>query len=173
MNLMEAAKENYPVHIVAMSNLLNLLIYLAGTLVIINLGVYYLIPYFLYILILEFRLLKKGCTRCYYYGKVCAFGKGKISSLFFKKDEAVQFCELKHSKLDLFFDSLIALVPVIVSIVLMIQDFSLYLLALCLVIILLTTAGNATIRGKFACRFCRQRELGCPAQQAFQGSNSK
>ena len=34
-------------------------------------------------------------------------------------------------------------------------------------IILLTTLGNAIVRGSLACKHCMQRELGCPAEKLF------
>ncbi len=166
---MEATKETYPAYTVIISNLLNVLLYSAGALVLFQFGTYYLIPYFIYILLLEIRLLKLGCTKCYYFGKVCAFGKGKISSFFFSKDESVKFCDRPISKLDFFFDSLTALVPLIAGVIMMFTDFSMYILILCLFIVILTTAGNACVRGQLACKHCRQKELGCPAEQAFGG----
>lgn len=40
------------------------------------------------------------------------------------------------------------------------------LLAL-LFLMVLSTTGNAFIRGTFACQYCKQRDLGCPAEQLF------
>jgi len=34
-------------------------------------------------------------------------------------------------------------------------------------LILLTSAGNSYIRGSLACKYCQQRELGCPAEKLF------
>jgi hypothetical protein len=28
--------------------------------------------------------------------------------------------------------------------------------------------GNAVVRSQLACRYCRQREIGCPAQRLFE-----
>ena len=42
-----------------------------------------------------------------------------------------------------------------------------YLLALLLALTALSTAGNAVIRGSFACKYGKQRLVGCPAEQLF------
>lgn len=165
---MNTTFEKYPFYIVLMSNALNLLIYTSGILILLQAGIYYVIPYIAYILVLEIRLLKSGCTRCYYYGKTCAFGKGRVSSILFSKDESKNFCDKQYTKLGLMIDSLVSVAPLITGIVLMILDFSFSILLLCIAIVLFTTAGNGIIRGKFACKFCKQRELGCPAEKVFQ-----
>lgn len=165
---MNTTFEKYPLYIVLMSNALNLLIYTSGILILLQAGIYFVIPYIVFILVLEIRLLKYGCTRCYYYGKTCSFGKGRISSIFFKKDDTVKFCDRPVSKIDFFFDSLVSVIPLAVGIFLLILEFKIYMLLLCIAIVLLTTVGNAYIRGQLACKFCKQRELGCPAEKVFQ-----
>jgi len=32
---------------------------------------------------------------------------------------------------------------------------------------LLFSVGNSYVRGSLACKFCRQRQLGCPAEKMF------
>jgi hypothetical protein len=39
-------------------------------------------------------------------------------------------------------------------------------------LILLTSVGNSFIRGYRACKYCRQRELGCPAEKLFNKGES-
>ena len=34
-------------------------------------------------------------------------------------------------------------------------------------LLLLGFLGNALVRGHLACRYCRQREIGCPAERLF------
>jgi len=75
--------ENYPTMIVFGSNLLSFLIYGIGAFILYKFGLILVIFYVLFILFLEFRLLSRHCVDCYYYGKTCAFGKGRLSSLFF------------------------------------------------------------------------------------------
>ena len=83
--------ENYPGITILTSNLVSIAIYLMGTYIIYQLGIIWLLFYLIYIFGLEILLMKRSCVNCYYYGKFCAFGKGKISSLFFKKGNSHKF----------------------------------------------------------------------------------
>jgi hypothetical protein len=158
--------ENYPCWIRTISNLVSLSIYTIGAYIIYRLGVFWLALYLLYILWFELRLMKKSCTKCYYYGKCCAFGKGKISSWIFKKDSGA-FTDRKITWKDIVPDFLVALVPVAVGIVLLIMNFSWLILILIILLGFLVSAGNGFVRGQLACKFCKQREIGCPAEQLF------
>lgn len=157
--------ENYPFWIVFVSNLVSLGIYVIGAYIMYRLGIVWLILYLAYLLVLEFRLMKH-CANCYYYGKFCAFGKGKLCSLFFRKGQK-SFCSFKLSWKDLLPDFLVALIPLVVGIVLLILDFSWMLLLLLIILVILASAGNSFVRSSLACKFCRQREIGCPAEQLF------
>ena len=162
-----ACYDSYPFRIVFIASLFSLLMYAAGAYIMFRAGWVWLLLYIVYILWLEGRLLVKSCVNCRYYGKVCAFGKGKICAVFFKKGDPKKFNETKITWLSMLPDLLVSLAPVITAIVLMIINFSWVLLALMIGIILLTSAGNGYIRGSLACRYCRQREIGCPAVQLF------
>jgi len=159
--------KNYPLSIVIAANLFSLSIYAIGALIISQIGIIRLILYLVYILLLEIKLLKTACTTCYYYGKLCAFGKGKLSSLLFKKGNPNLFTQRKITWKDIVPDLMVSIIPIIVGIVLLIIDFNWWLLAGVIVLLLLTSIGNGLIRGSLACKHCRQLELGCPAQQLF------
>ncbi|HII72624.1 TPA: hypothetical protein HA265_07745 [Candidatus Woesearchaeota archaeon] len=126
--------------------------------------------YIIYILVLELRLMKSACVNCYYYGRYCAFGKGKISSLLFKRGDTHRFNKRKICWKDLVPDFLVTLVPLITGIVLLILDFDWLLLASVIALVVLASAGNGFVRRNLACKFCRQRKLGCPADQLFNRS---
>jgi hypothetical protein len=166
---METTKtyENYPVRIVILSSLVSFLIYLMGIIVIFRIGWIYTIFYLSFIFALELRLIKNHCTACYYWGKTCGFAKGRISSLFFKKRDNSDFCSNKFAWKDMIPDLLITLIPLIAGIVLLIIKFEPYLLFALILLIVLTTAGNQYIRGSLTCKYCRQREIGCPAEKLF------
>jgi len=159
--------ENYPCKIIFISNLVSLGIYFIGAFIIWQLGLIWLTLYLIYILGFEIRLLKKSCTNCYYYGKYCAFGKGKISSLFFKKGNPDKFIQKKITWKAILPDFLISLIPFVVGIVLLIVNFNWLMLLLIVILVILTTAGSGFVRGSLACKFCKQREIGCPAEQLF------
>ena len=165
--------ENYPCRIMIFSNFVSILIYIIGAYIIFQLGIIWLIVYLLYILWLEIRLMKRSCVNCYYYGKFCAFGKGKLSSLFFKKGNAEAFFKDKLTWKNILPDFLVSITPIIIGVVLLILHFNWLILALIVLLIILTSVGNGFVRGSLACKYCRQREIGCSAEQLFKKAGSK
>jgi hypothetical protein len=159
--------DNYPIWIVIVSNASTLLIYSLGIIIMHQLGWIASIIYLIFILILEYKLIRTHCINCFYWGKTCGFGKGRLSSLFFKKGDPSSFCKTEMSWKDMIPDLLISLVPIITGIVLLIIKFDYVILAAVVIIITLTTIGNGFIRGRLTCRFCKQRESGCPADKLF------
>ena len=158
--------ENYPYWIIIVSNILQLSILTIGVIIIKPLGTIWVLIYLAYIIFLEIRLLKKSCVDCYYYGKRCAFGKGKLYSLFFKKGNKENFAGNFTWK-DLIPDMLVAIIPLIIGIVTLIINFNWLLLSLVILLFLLVSTGNSLVRGSLACKYCKQRETGCPAEKLF------
>jgi hypothetical protein len=166
--------ENYPVWILLVSNGLALAIYLTGSLIVVRLGLPWLLLYLLFLLVLEFRLLKESCVNCYYYGKRCAFGKGKLSSLIFKRGQgAEQFAKRNISLKEIVPDLLVAFLPIIIGIMLLVIHFDWILLLLIIILFLLSSLGNGFVRGSLACKYCKQQELGCPAEKLFNKKRSQ
>jgi hypothetical protein len=64
-------------------------------------------------------------------------------------------------------DLLVSLVPLIIGIVLLILEFDFIILFAAILLIVATTSGNAFVRGNLTCKYCRQRESGCPAEKLF------
>jgi hypothetical protein len=160
-------KENYPVAIVIGSNLLSLLIYIIGACILFQFSIVWVICYVIFILLLEFRLLGGHCVDCYYYGKTCAFGKGRLSSLFFRRGSPEKFSRMELTWKDIVPDFLAFMIPLIAGILLLAQEFSWTVLILIIALFLLGFLGNALVRGQLACRYCKQREIGCPAEHLF------
>jgi hypothetical protein len=159
--------ETYPLRIVVLSNFVSIAIYSLGFLIIFKSDAVYALFYLLYVFILELNLIKNHCTSCFYWGKTCGFGKGRISALFFKKGDPSKFCNHSFTWKDMIPDLLVALIPLVTGIIHIIADFNFLLLSGVLLLIFLTTSGNGFIRGKQTCRYCIQSELGCPAQSLF------
>lgn len=166
---METTKtyENFPTWIVVLSNSVSILIYSSGFIITLRLGWIAAVLYLVYLLAFEYRLISKHCVNCYYWGKTCGFGQGRLSSVFFRKGDPLKFCDNKMSWKDLIPDLLISLVPLVIGIILMIIKFDLILLLALIIIIAMTTIGNGFVRGSLACKYCKQRELGCPAEKLF------
>jgi hypothetical protein len=159
--------ENYPIRIVILSNLVSLAIYGLGFFIVYRLGWTFSFLYLFYILIFEYRLIRNHCTKCFYWGKTCGFGKGRLSSWIFKKGDNSKFCIKNMTWKDMIPDMLISLIPLIIGIILLIIKFNFIILFELLLLILLTTIGNGFIRGTYACKYCKQKELGCPAELLF------
>lgn len=159
--------ENFPLWIVLLSNILSITIYLIGLYVFLQFGILFAILFFIYILWIEIRLLAKSCRYCYYYNKICAFGRGKCCALFFKKGDPKKFIKTKIAMKDILPDFLVFILPLIGGIILLLSNFSWLVVALLAILVILGFSGNAVIRGSFACKHCKQREIGCPAEKLF------
>lgn len=159
--------EHFPSWMVLVSNMVSVSLYALGFFI--TGSVSWIIAgfYLVYIAVLEFRLLRYHCTDCYYYGKVCGFGKGSISAWFFKKGDGAGFCNREMTWKDMIPDMLVSVIPIIAGILSMIIDFKFTVLAAVILLILLTTIGNSFVRGSIVCKYCRQREIGCPAERLF------
>jgi len=162
--------ENFPGSIVFLTNLLSVSIYALGILIISRTGIWFVVIYCLYCLWLEFRLLQKSCVNCYYYGRRCGLGKGIICARLFKQGNTEKFSSGSFTWINLLPDLMVTVIPLIFGIFLLIQKFSWLILLALLIMIILSTKGNAIIRGNYLCRYCRQRELGCLAEQLFSSS---
>jgi hypothetical protein len=159
--------DNYPIRIVILSNIVAFTIYGSAIFIMLRLSWIAAVLFILYILALEFRLIKYHCTNCYYWGKLCGFGKGKLSSWFFKKVDISKFCAHEMKWKDMIPDLLVSLVPLIIGIILMIIRFDFLILFASILLVLLSTSGNAFIRGSLTCKYCKQVDLGCPAEKLF------
>jgi len=158
--------ENYPLSFLLVSNLFQIAIYVIGAIILYHLGIFFLILYLIYVLFLEFRVMKKSCINCYYYGKYCSFGKGKIASVLFKKGNK-DFAKKEISWKDILPDFLVSIIPILIGIILLTIQLSWLILISIVMLLVLTFAGNALVRGNLACKFCKQRKLGCPAERLF------
>jgi hypothetical protein len=159
--------EKYPLWMVLVSSLFSVLLYASGAFVMFQAGLVWMILYILYFLCLEVVLLRRSCVNCFYYGKICAFGRGRICGLFFKSGNPQDFAKRDVTWKSMLPDLLVSVIPIVTAIVLMIIDFSWVLVALLMIILLVTSAGNGFVRGSLACRYCRQGKIGCPALRLF------
>ncbi|NIA09503.1 MAG: hypothetical protein GWP10_07200 [Nitrospiraceae bacterium] len=159
--------EKFPVWIVLLSNLVAISIYAIGAYILAGFGIIFAVLYLLYCLWIELKVLRGSCVDCYYYGKVCGFGKGRLCSTLFKKGDPQRFVEKEISWSSILPDFLVFIFPVIGGIILLVRGFSWLLVAMLAIVVVLYLGGNAVIRGTFACKYCKQREIGCPAEKLF------
>jgi hypothetical protein len=159
--------ECFPIWIVVLSNFVGVLIYLIGAYVLAGFGLWLSGLYLLYCFGLELRLLKGHCVNCYYYGKSCGFGKGKLCAWLFKQGDPRKFTETEISWATMLPDFLVLLWPLLGGIILLVLDFTWLLTGMLVLLVVLSLSGNAIVRGSLVCKYCRQKELGCPAAKLF------
>jgi len=159
--------EQYPARIVIASNLLSVFMYLIGAFLVYQFGLIWVILYLIFVILLEFRLLGSHCVDCYYYKKTCAFGKGRLSGMFFPKGIPERFSQKTITWKDIIPDFLVFIIPVLAGIILLLIEFRWTILLLIIILFILGFAGNACVRGQLACKYCKQKEIGCPAVQLF------
>ena len=163
--------EKFPFWMVLISDAVSFGIYLIGAYIIYQFGLIWFCLYLLFCLYQEFRVMRLSCIHCYYYGKLCGLGKGKIASLFLKKGDPKKFLEKDITWKDLIPDLLVALIPFLAGIYLLVTMFNWLMLCLTAILLLITTFGNGYIRSNIVCKYCKQRELGCPAEKLFSRSS--
>ena len=161
------AYERFPLRIVLLSNFVGLSIYAVGAYILAGFGIWLAALYLVYCCWIEFKVLRGSCVNCYYYDKVCGFGKGKLCSLLFKKGDSQKFTETQITWVYLIPDFMVSVFPLIGAIVLLVMGFSWKLVASLGILLGLAFVGNAVVRGSFACKYCKQKELGCPAAKLF------
>jgi hypothetical protein len=160
--------DSYPLWIVILANILILAVYVAGAYIMFRLSLITGILYVAYLVFFELHYFKEGCSCCFYYGKLCAFGKGIVAAKFFKKGDPKKFCERKLSFKDFIPQILVVLIPLIVGIALLIsRGFNLLILIAMIYPVFSWFVINPILYGKLACIHCKQGSICCPALNFF------
>jgi hypothetical protein len=154
--------ENYPIKIVCVSATLTIISYLLGTFVFYVLNPILGLIFFLLAVSTLIISLKLRCTNCYYLGKYCNFGLGKLAAILFKKGDSNEFSDPKKVITTAILSFGTMLLPIIAGIGLILFDFSLINLGLLIIYILFGIVPNFFVRGNF-CDKCMQGQLGCPS----------
>jgi hypothetical protein len=159
--------ERYPAWIVVVCNLVALAIYAIGATILSALTPWLSVPYLLYCLWLEIRVLQKSCVNCAYYGRACGFGKGKLCALLFRRGDPHRFAARQITWVDVLPDFLVSIVPIAGGIILLVRRFDWLILIWMIALLLLSFGGSAVVRGSLVCKHCQQRAIGCPAEKLF------
>jgi hypothetical protein len=163
--------EHYPAWIVIVSNLVSLAIIAIGAYVLASLWIWLLVPYLLYCFWLEYRLLKTACINCSYFGEACAFGKGKLCALVFAPGDPQRFGSREVSWLAVVPDFLVSILPLIGGILLLVLRGWDWLIVVLLVLLLALAFGvTPAVMGSLACKYCKQKQIACPAYELFGGT---
>jgi hypothetical protein len=105
-------------------------------------------------------LRKLVCTNCYYYGKWCGMGWGKLAALFFKRGSIDNFSRSIGIKLAPLTYGLLSLIPLVLGIIAAIREFTIPRVSVLVLLFLVSFYSGAVSRGK-ACRNCKMRTI-CP-----------
>jgi hypothetical protein len=166
--------EHYPLWIVFVVNILMLLVYVSGIYILFELHLFTGILFLIYVFILEFSIYKEGCIHCCYYGKRCAFGRGKIAGLFFKKGNPKIFHTKEFSWKDFIPQILLIVIPIIIGIALLIsRGFDILILIATIYPVFNWFVVNQFLYGKLSCPHCKQGSICCPALKFFSDKEKK
>ena len=163
--------ENFPLWIPLIAITISIVTYILGANILLGFGIIIASLYLLYCLGIELLVIFRSCKYCYYHNRVCGLGKGKIAGALTKKGNPTRFTEKTVTITDLLPDFLVAIFPIVGGIILTILDFSLIRIGIITLFLILSLGGPAFIRGSFACKYCKQRDIGCPADQFFRKKN--
>jgi len=162
--------DRYPIWIVLVCTLVSWMIYAVGGYVLARVWIWLVVPYLVYSLWLELRLLRVACADCGYYGRLCAFGKGKLCALALKRGDTRRFSARDISWAHMIPDLLVSLIPLLFGTgFLVLTGWDWLIGGLLFLLVILASGVTGAVRGSLACRYCRQRELGCPAYALFGG----
>ena len=112
------------------------------------------------VLMVGIVLRKIVCTNCYYYGKRCGVGWGKLSALLFKQGEIDKFDTSIGLKIAPLTYGLLSLVPLICVIIALVQAFTVPKIVV-LLLLLAISLYSGFISRKKGCGNCRMRLI-CP-----------
>ncbi len=157
----EQGWEEYPASGVVVSNIIMLLWIALGTI-----ASRYVSPlagwfYLAFALGMVYGVLRKlVCTNCYYYGKRCHLGWGKLVAWFFNQGKVENFANCTGIKLAGPTYGLLFLFPLVLLLIALFQRVTPVRLII-LVFLLATSLYSSIPSRKKACRHCKMR-LFCP-----------
>lgn len=159
--------ENFSPSLVLFSVLVTVATYALGVSILSCFGIVPAALYLIYCLGVEIHVMKMSCVDCYYYGKWCAFGRGKVAPFLFRQGDPKRFASKCISWKELLPDMLVVLVPLVGGIALLVMRLSWSVTLMLAALLMLAFGGNYIVRSRIACRYCKQREIGCPAERFF------
>jgi uncharacterized membrane protein len=159
--IFEQGLEKFPIYRIILSNALMLFWIALGTAAC---GFFNTLVVWIYLLcavLTIFVLLRKAvCTHCYYYGKWCSAGWGKLAALLFRKGNMEQFGTCLGARLAPLIYGLLLLVPLVFGMISLIQKFTLFKIIV-LILLILVAVYSGTINRKKACAICKMKLI-CP-----------
>lgn len=165
--------ESYPLTTVCLSNGLGLFGNLFGAAIIYAaVGTAFAVAYLVACLITITLSARLRCCYCYYFGKRCYSGLGRLAGLLFQQREASGFAESNHVVPVAAFSFATLLAPLGAGVVFLFVDYSHLLLAALVTYTVVAVAPGFFLQKHLYCAHCKQAELGCPAYQGMTGTRS-
>lgn len=165
--------ENFPIWSIIIFNIVSFSVYFAGIYILYLIMPLISLLFLVYIIYNEMSVYRHGCASCYYYGKLCAFGRGKVAKMFMKKGNPKKFSEKGVSMKDFIPSMLVSIIPILAGIYLLIQSFNLIILLLIAWPVVVWLFFNPLMYGEYACIHCKQARICCPVCEYFKKKEKK
>jgi uncharacterized membrane protein YccF (DUF307 family) len=151
--------ENYPKHIIAIRWLILLIAFALGIYVLLDLHYMLAIVYILYSLIaLTLILPLSRCVSCFYHGKFCNTGWGRVAFYLFKKGDESKYVD--HYNYAIFLH-LLWLVPLLIALLQLVRKRNILALSILVTYLFILFLEKIVLK-KLCCKRCHQKEF-CPA----------
>lgn len=116
------------------------------------------------VIMVYFVLRKMACTNCYYYGKLCPIGWGKLSAWLFGPGDIREFSTCAAIKVAPATYGLLTLIPLVLCVVALVREFTPARITV-LALLLAVGAYSGTIGRRQSCTTCKMK-LMCPGSAA-------
>jgi hypothetical protein len=164
--------EDFPAPMVAISVLVTVSIYALGALILTGLGPVVAAVYLLYCAYFEVQVMRHSFVNCCYYGEICKLERGNISAYLFPQGNPEMFARMNFTWTTLILDILIILLPLLGWFILLVRSFSWTVAAGMVLLTALSLGGSAFVRRQIACKYCKQREIGCQTEKFSGGAQA-
>ena len=151
--------ENYPKYIIVIRWIVLSIAFALGIYILLGLHNMLAIIYIIYsVITLTLILPLSRCVSCFYYGKFCNTGWGKIAAYLFKKGDESKYVE--HYNYAIFLH-LLWLIPLLVALLQLVRQRDLFALSIFAIYLFILFVEKIILK-KLCCKRCHLREF-CPA----------
>lgn len=151
--------ENYPKPIIIIRWLILVTAFVLGIYVLFEIHYTFAIIYVIYsVVALTLILPLSRCASCFYHGKLCNTGWGKIAAYLFKKGDESRYVDYYNYAT---FLHLLWLVPLLVALLQLVRRRDIFVLSIFVLYLLILFIEKVVLK-KLCCRRCHQKEF-CPA----------
>jgi hypothetical protein len=151
--------DDYPIRIVILDLIELLSALVVGVVLVAQVGWWAVLLYAVVGCLGLVMALAYGCTRCFYYGRVCGLGLGKIAPLLFRQRDADEFGQSLSQTVAWTLVGLVLALPVAAGLVSLARGLSVPGLAMLVVFLGLIVVIVVT-HSRYVCGHCRQARDG-------------